>query len=264
MFMNAFGLTQTHPQKAQKGAENEDGFWISSDGNFGVVLDGLGGHGGLHYPRVWTLEFIKQAVENSGDRTAEWGKQLVYEAREHLKEKRKDSPYPIASCTLVMLWVWQETVHVAWCGDSRAYCFQNNALMRLTEDHDVLWQAVQTGRITTWSAQSARRAAEDSATKSEAWKKGGGVAKALFKKRHLMYSELSEGPIDYTSFPKQKGSVFVLCSDGVHDNLRFSEIQEICRQSSPENLHQTLFEKATEAMLKENGKPDDCTVVTLF
>lgn len=51
--------------------------------------------------------------------------------------------------TIVITWVIEDKAYIAWCGDSRCYCYsQTNGLKPLTKDHSYVQELVDRGEIT--------------------------------------------------------------------------------------------------------------------
>lgn len=97
--------------------------------------------------------------------------------------------------TLVVAWVWNEKIHIAWCGDSRCYRFNpNNGLKRLTKDHSYVQELIDKKEIKE----------EDAINHPDS---------------NLITRCL--GDVDASSVPEIKtfdvneGDLFLLCSDGL-------------------------------------------------
>lgn len=57
--------------------------------------------------------------------------------------------------TIVITWVIDGKAYIAWCGDSRCYCYnQTNGLHQLTKDHSYVQELVDKGEITPKQAFS--------------------------------------------------------------------------------------------------------------
>lgn len=51
--------------------------------------------------------------------------------------------------TIVVTWLIEDKAYIAWCGDSRCYCYnQANGLQSLTKDHSYVQELVDKGEIT--------------------------------------------------------------------------------------------------------------------
>ncbi len=97
--------------------------------------------------------------------------------------------------TIVVAWLWQQQIHLAWCGDSRCYRFNPNCgLESLTKDHSYVQELIDRKEISEEEALSHPDA-------------------------HLITRCL--GDVDASSVPEVKtfnindGDIFLLCSDGL-------------------------------------------------
>lgn len=51
--------------------------------------------------------------------------------------------------TIVVTWIIENKAFIAWCGDSRCYCYnQNTGLKQLTKDHSYVQKLIDEGKIT--------------------------------------------------------------------------------------------------------------------
>lgn len=55
--------------------------------------------------------------------------------------------------TVVITWVMNSTAYIAWCGDSRTYCYNpKSGLKRLTKDHSYVQELMDRGELTSKQA----------------------------------------------------------------------------------------------------------------
>lgn len=136
--------------------ENEDSFATGPELGLFLVSDGMGGHqGGAIASRV-VAEVLPIMV---GDRLAKTKarsttairsmiKKTIVELNAHvLKEAVSERGLCGMAATLVMVLLRQERAFIANMGDSRAYLFRKHKLRQLTEDHSVISELLQQGRI---------------------------------------------------------------------------------------------------------------------
>jgi serine/threonine protein phosphatase PrpC len=273
--MNGYAVTvsyasffdgETHP--------NEDRFYVNAvvgdDSDVGVaaVFDGLAGHGGGAQASTVAWDAIAAFTAENPVRPR-WVSDACEFARQQLNSGRSapDAKHPQMTCTAVVARVDGGQLDLAWCGDSRAYLrTAQGTLMRLTYDHDLIFDQVVRSRVQSDYAETARAAVAEASTASEAYRLGGPLAKKAFKKKHVMFSDLSSGPISVRSVPFPAGSMLVLTTDGVHDNLTMTQMRAVAAASGdPRSLAQTLVEQASEVARTGEGRghPDDITCVTL-
>lgn len=139
--------------------------------------------------------------------------------------------------TLVAAVVDEVAAWVAHVGDSRAYRYCARGLERLTTDHSVVQELVDTGAIT---AEAARRAPN----------------------RHIVtraLGMLEEVPCDLRRLEPASGDVLLLCSDGLTDMLDDAAIERLCRRhGNLDGLADALVAAALEA-----GGLDNVSVVAM-
>ena len=127
--------------------------------------------------------------------------------------------------TLVACALRHDQAVVSHVGDSRCYLFRGGRARLITDDHTWVNQQRKLGLLTASDA-----AESDS--------------------RHVLIRSLGPEMFvspDTTSLTIQAGDVLVLCSDGVHDEMRDDAIAEIVSQNKPaEDLARELVARAVE------------------
>jgi protein phosphatase len=119
-------------------------------------------------------------------------------------------------------------------GDSRAYIYSDGVLEQLTSDHSVVGELVRAGKLTASEARNHDR-------------------------RHVLTQALGSSQIEVELISRQlpKGSIVLLCTDGLTDVVDDSKLAEIlARAEELENPAQVLVNLANEA-----GGPDNVTVL---
>jgi protein phosphatase len=110
-------------------------------------------------------------------------------------------------------------------GDSRAYLFRDNELLRLTEDHNLFALLRKTKRFT-----------EDELRKEKA--------------HHMLirYVGMENARPDVKVVPIKQGDRFLLCTDGLSEMVKDEEMAETMRDAQrPEAVLQRLVSRANEA-----------------
>jgi serine/threonine protein phosphatase PrpC len=157
---------------------NEDNFQASSDllvtpmrwvnnevcqlGEKGALLVVADGMGGMNAGEVasqiaidtvreeFTPEHLKTSVTQSRFSIEKFMNDVVVKADNKIKETAKLKPETKGmGTTIVIAWLYEDTLYVTWCGDSRAYVFNPKlGLHRLTKDHSYVQQLVDAGKLT--------------------------------------------------------------------------------------------------------------------
>ncbi|MCB9764032.1 MAG: Stp1/IreP family PP2C-type Ser/Thr phosphatase [Alphaproteobacteria bacterium] len=253
MHIEAYAATDVGPVREQ----NEDAWLVELDGGLFAVADGMGGHAAGEVASSIAVETVREILLGNKDPEETvladpgGGKQGPDQAdilRERLRyamnqssvrirrEIERRPSYAGMGTTLVVVMVDEDQVHLAHVGDSRAYLFRNDRLMRLTRDHTVVQQEVDAGRLTPE------------------------LARIVPHKNILTKSVGFHGPVDPDTSTRaiEPGDIFLLCSDGLTDPLEDGEIEAICCKTHPEDLAQTLVNQALR-----KGGDDNVTVVVV-
>mgnify|MGYP003460935347 FL=1 len=131
--------------------------------------------------------------------------------------------------TLIFIWVHGTTAHMVWCGDSRAYIYnEETGLVRFSKDHSYVQQLVDEGKLD-----------EDLAFDHP---ESNIITRCLgdFQDR---------AKPDYKTYELQAGDILLICSDGLCGLCRDEEILHIMQQTSTdiELCKQTLIQSALDA-----------------
>ncbi|MFB3788418.1 MAG: Stp1/IreP family PP2C-type Ser/Thr phosphatase [bacterium] len=224
-------------------AENQDAFFMLPEKGFFLVVDGLGGHqAGRHAAEMITNILPEQILQLSltvSNGTKAIAAVLQEEIRRlnHILWQASESYENIRGmgATLVMAYSLQENVFIAHVGDSRAYLLRANQLNPLTKDHSIIRHLVDSGVITPDKA-------DDHPMKNQ-------ITQCIGMEKDI-------AP-DITSFITQAGDRILLCTDGLSEMLKDTEIAEILNSQKDSQLAcQILIE-----MGNDRGGEDNMTVV---
>ncbi len=182
-----------------------------------AVLDGMGGGDFGEYASFYAASQIKE-YQNSSEHVdhSENLRSFLTETSIGIDKISEEHGLRSGSCgsTVAMVIVgdwWYRTVHV---GDSRVYLLRGGELTRLTKDQSEVQRMVDAGKITP----------------EEAWDHPRKNIITHHLGMPLRTGELQSIVGERT--PLQAGDCFLICSDGVSDSLRDSEICEIINPSN--------------------------------
>lgn len=215
---------------------------VISLGEYGCVMVVADGMGGMNAGEV-ASEIAVNSIKNSYSAVKDFSKiadcsnhietfmkKIIVEADAAIKKRVKEDPSTQGmGTTIVMAWVVEDVVHVAWCGDSRAYLFNRQlGLSRLSNDHSYVQELVDTGKLDPELAFD-------------------------HPNSNIITRSLGDSPIkaqpDYVCKRLSVGDYILLCTDGLCGLCRDEEIMSILEQELPslEDYRKLLFEAAFEA-----------------
>ena len=232
--MKCFGVT--HTGLVREG--NEDSFFIPANGeNYAVLCDGMGGHNAGEVASATAVSVLTGALARL-DVCAGDFRLALQEANAAVYAKSlENEAYSGMGTTLTALWWNDETIFCAHVGDSRLYRFDETGLTRLSTDHTVVQELLDMGTITEEEARVHPRRNL--------------ITRAVGTK------ETVSGEVK--GFDRARGSMYLLCSDGLTDMLEESEIAEILAGNTPEDALARLLARALE-----EGGNDNITIVLVL
>ena len=185
---------------------NEDAL-LAEHGVF-VVADGMGGHNAGEVASELAVTTMRAALRDSVSSTEQL-RELVQQANTSIYTASLDDSTQQGMGTtltaLVMIPGITDRVLVANVGDSRTYVLRNGQLSRITTDHSYVQELVNEGVIT---ADDARKHPQKNI-----------VTRALGIDRYVA--------VDVFSHDMRPGDRFLLCSDGLVDEVTDAEITQV-------------------------------------
>lgn len=222
-------------------------FNLGRNGCLLVVADGMGGMNAGEVASELAIRGVRRAfsaavdftkIIESSNHVEAFMKKVIVDADSDIKNRVKQDPTTSGmGTTIVMAWVIGNTVHVAWCGDSRAYIFnRQSGLSRLSRDHSYVQELVDAGKLDPELAfdhpnsNIITRSLGDSSVKAEP---------------------------DYVCRRISAGDYILLCSDGLCGLCRDEEILSVLMRDHDtlEEYESDLFTAALEA-----GGHDNITI----
>lgn len=230
-------------------ADAEQVIPMGENGCILVVADGMGGMNAGEVASDLAVTSIREAfskVKNFDDikddieHIEPFLKKIVVDADLSIKKRLKEDPSTSGmGTTVVVAWVVNTTVHIVWCGDSRAYLFNpNSGIIRLTKDHSYVQELVDAGKLDEELAFD-------------------------HPNSNIITRSLGDSPKkaqpDYVCRELQQGDVLLLCSDGLCGLCRDEKIGEVMALSEDMNqCRDNLIAAALEA-----GGYDNVTVALM-
>ena len=158
---------------------NEDNFYVDDDltddttnrvtqdkilrlGKLGmlmVIADGMGGMNAGEVASQIAVDTVKAAFKSeslsesitaTSQSRQKYLEQVIKHADKNIKsEARKDRSREGMGSTIIMAWLFEDELTISWCGDSRAYIFNEKSGIRLiSQDHSYVQELVNKGILT--------------------------------------------------------------------------------------------------------------------
>lgn len=219
-------------------------------GSMVVVADGMGGQNAGEVASAIAIRTVEEffspsrltkKVTASNETISEYLKSAISEADYRIKAHAKRNPDTLGmGSTLVIAWIFRDTLYVAWIGDSRAYSYvPEMGIGRLTKDHSYVQQLVDSGEMTDEEAMASPNSNI--------------ITRSLGDS-----SQRAKG--DVTIHALVGGEVILLCSDGLCGVCTDEEIGTIVEEQC--NDLQTCKDALTTAALKAGGS-DNITIALM-
>ncbi len=216
---------------------NEDAYLARPDLGLWLVADGMGGH----LAGDVASHMVVSAMDNlepprSLSKFVEAVERRLVETNTRLRDyAQREETHTIGS-TVVALLIHGEHAVCLWAGDSRMYRHRDGRLEQISQDHALVEELVERGVLTP--DQAIDHPHGNLVTRAV------GAADRLF--------------LDVEIVPIQAGDLFILCSDGLEQEVAEEEMSVIARTSDTSRLSHTLLARALAI-----GARDNVTVITV-
>jgi protein phosphatase len=234
--MEEFTITYgavTHVGQVRTG--NEDS--LLADNNVFMVADGMGGHNAGEVASLMAVEHLREAASGIIAET-DLVQALVHANEVIYAESMTNHLHHGMGTTLAAMVVLDNNnIVVAHVGDSRVYMWHEKALTRLSKDHSYVQELVDEGIVSIDEARTHPR-------------------------RNIVTRALgidAEVDVEANTFPVTVGAWYVLCSDGLVDEISDADIAKVLeRCTTPHEASQALVDAANAA-----GGRDNITVIVV-
>ncbi len=216
---------------------NEDACLENASHCIWAVADGMGGHDAGDYASRSVVNALSTLPESKSlGSMVESVRTQLQTVNTHLADEARKRQVQLIGSTAVVLLAFGQHAVVVWAGDSRAYRYRSAELEQLTRDHSQVQELVIQGRITP--EQAVHYPGSNIITRAV------GVAHEL--------------RLDSEMFEVQEGDHFLLCSDGLYNEVSDEEIEEALAVGDCKYSCDLLIERALA-----RGARDNVTVVVI-
>lgn len=220
---------------------NQDAHYIDPEGRFFILADGMGGHAGGEEASSLAAETIKSYLVEHWD-SPQKSFLILEDAFSQANHAiiQDQQAYPeradMGTTAVVLLFRNGEPPWCAHVGDSRLYRLRESQLEQITQDHTWVAKALKAGILSPEQA-------------------------SVHPWRHMLSQCLGRedlAEVEIQSLEAQAGDRFLLCSDGLTEELSDSAIASLLASPLCDNAAGALVQAA-----KEKGGRDNITVVVV-
>jgi serine/threonine protein phosphatase PrpC len=239
-------LAYGHSDVGKVRKNNEDSYLIDDAHGLFAVCDGVGGVAGGEVASAMTVRLLAEKRKAESPRLRELGAQGTETALsglvDHLDEALSaaseavfdrgadDKSLTGMSTTAVAMAATGSRAALAYVGDSRIYLLRKGKLYQLSEDHSLAWELYRQGVLNS----------DDLTT---------------FRYKNVIVRAIGQHPtvnVDTTIVEVMPDDVFLLCSDGVSDQMTDADIARVLTEERAEDAPGKLVELANLAGGKDN------------
>ncbi|MCO7227396.1 Stp1/IreP family PP2C-type Ser/Thr phosphatase [Pleionea sp. CnH1-48] len=216
---------------------NEDSYFCDEEMGLWIIADGMGGHSCGEVASAIAVRSIYDSCQKQVP-----ADEAIQKAHEDvLAASKKVQGADGMGTTVVMAQCDEQSISVAWVGDSRAYLWNRRTkkLLQISQDHSLVERLISAGLISAAEAKN-------------------------HPQRHLITQclgskELAQLNVDQANHFWEPDQVLLLCSDGLTEELSDSDMQQIF--ASDMGLEATSERLMDQAL--NHGGQDNITFILL-
>ncbi|USD67509.1 protein phosphatase 2C domain-containing protein [Vibrio sp. SCSIO 43136] len=224
-------FAKTHPGKVR--SHNEDAILDMSQQGVWVVADGMGGHEAGNIASQMVVEAISKCVEETPASTLSIDhlREVLISVNQQVSQYASDNlDNKVMGSTVVVLLIQNSHFHCLWVGDSRMYLKRAGRLRQKTRDHSQVMELLEQGLIGLHEVENHPLSNV--------------ITRAVGVSDYLV--------IDQVSGQIAPGDTFLLCSDGVTDELNDTELLSCIGENSLSNIGLTLMQSVLSKGARDN------------
>ena len=251
----------SHP--GMSGKNNEDRYSVSAyqigtarpiPSLLAIVADGIGGHRAGEIAAEIAIEKISEAIATAnGQQPISTLANALIQTSQAIFVQAEDNPDQQGmGSTCVCAWIIADRLYIANVGDSRVYLLRDHTIRQLTIDHTWIQEAIDHGVLTPEEAHQHPNA--------HVIRRYLGSRQAVVPDMRLRLrpGEGDEQARSNQGMRLQPGDQIILCTDGLTDLVKASEITTVLQHNPQNEGLQKLVELANQ-----RGGHDNITIVAL-
>ena len=218
---------------------NEDRYWMDEQRGQYLVIDGIGGHAAGELAAQTALEEIRESLRAAEGPPEQRARAAITRANNRIFELAAATPSLSGmACVLTLAIAENGAITIGHVGDSRLYLVWNGNIRKLTPDHSPVGEEEDAGLLTEEEAMRHPRRNE--------------VFRDVGSQPHT-----ADDPdfIDVRTVPLHPDAAFLLCSDGLTDQLTAEQVRAIVERYTGDaaRVAAELVEAANLAGGKDNA-----------
>lgn len=222
--------TQTHVGKVR--SINEDALLVVKEYPLLAVADGMGGHQAGEVASKMIVNQLASLALNAelGQAQAQAERALMHSNHQIVAYGSKELNGATIGSTVVAMLAQGDQAACIWAGDSRLYRVRNGTLEQLTEDHSYVAELVREGLI---SSEEARDHPSSNM-----------ITRAI--------GVVPDVALAVKSFGVEPGDTFLLCSDGLYNEVEDEEILQSLSGADVYRSSVQLLNRCLERAARDN------------
>lgn len=215
---------------------NEDSILVETARGLWAVADGMGGHDAGEVASAMVVDCLKRLppIDDLDALAAEADERLGATNQELIDLARSNGSERTIGTTVVGLAIADGSFRYFWSGDSRGYLLRDGMLSRITRDHSLVQQLVDSGML--------------SAEEAEAHENSNVITRAVGVGENFS--------VDVVAGEARPGDLFLIASDGL---TRVVDDREIALE-----LERGALEDAADELIEtvlDRGAPDNVSLI---
>ena len=216
-------------------ASNQDALLLLP-GKYGLygVADGMGGHKAGDVASRMAVDALKDALKDQKPSEEQLRAAIEKANADIFAAQQTSADLTGMGTTVTVIWEDKRRVLLGHVGDSRAYRIRGDKIEQVSRDHSMVAELVREGLITPEEA-------------------------LVHPYRNIITRALGADEtveVDTAAFPKKKGDLYLICSDGLSEYVREYEMLDILRRMPMSEAADELL-----SMALEGGGHDNISLV---